>query len=367
MPGAGSTTRSTTSPGRLLVVSHDRVLLDRMDRIAELYRGEIVFYGGNFTAYAEAVEAAQRAAEARRPQRRTAPQAREAADAAGPRTCRPQRRHRRAQRQGRGPAEDRGGQAQARRPGVGRPLRRRARQADRRRQAPTRRGRARAARRRRPRARPTRHRRACRSHGAARAPGSGSARGGRELFADNGIDLDDPRSGTHRADRGQRGGQVDAAADVLSGDRAGRRRRCSGPTGGSPTCRSGWTCSTPTAPSPRVSPRPRPSLSHTRRMHLLAQFLFRGDACRPAGARRCPAGNGCGRRWCACSSPNPRRSCCCSTSRPTTSTWSASAQLESALNAYRGAFVVVSHDETFLDAIGVDRVLRLADSRLAQV
>jgi ATPase subunit of ABC transporter with duplicated ATPase domains len=29
--------------GCLLLVSHDRVLLDRMDRIAELYRGEMLF------------------------------------------------------------------------------------------------------------------------------------------------------------------------------------------------------------------------------------------------------------------------------------------------------------------------------------
>ena len=35
--------------GCLLLVSHDRVLLDRMDRIAELHRGEMLFYGGNFT------------------------------------------------------------------------------------------------------------------------------------------------------------------------------------------------------------------------------------------------------------------------------------------------------------------------------
>ena len=50
--------------GTLLVVSHDRVLLDRMDRIAELYRGEIVFYGGTFTDYEDALDAAQRVAEA---------------------------------------------------------------------------------------------------------------------------------------------------------------------------------------------------------------------------------------------------------------------------------------------------------------
>jgi ATPase subunit of ABC transporter with duplicated ATPase domains len=40
------------------------------------------------------------------------------------------------------------------------------------------------------------------------------------------------------------------------------------------------------------------------------------------------------------------------------------AQLESALNAYRGAFVVVSHDERFLDAIGVQRWLRLVEGKV---
>jgi ATPase subunit of ABC transporter with duplicated ATPase domains len=41
--------------GTLLVVSHDRELLDEMDRIAELDHGEISWYGGNFTDYEEAV------------------------------------------------------------------------------------------------------------------------------------------------------------------------------------------------------------------------------------------------------------------------------------------------------------------------
>jgi ATPase subunit of ABC transporter with duplicated ATPase domains len=51
-------------PGCLLLVSHDRVLLDRMDRIAELYHGEMLFYGGNFSMYQRAVRESQHTAEA---------------------------------------------------------------------------------------------------------------------------------------------------------------------------------------------------------------------------------------------------------------------------------------------------------------
>lgn len=49
--------------GTLLLVSHDRALLDRMDRIAELNPGELRLYGGNFTAYEESVRAEQEVAE----------------------------------------------------------------------------------------------------------------------------------------------------------------------------------------------------------------------------------------------------------------------------------------------------------------
>jgi ATPase subunit of ABC transporter with duplicated ATPase domains len=41
-------------------------------------------------------------------------------------------------------------------------------------------------------------------------------------------------------------------------------------------------------------------------------------------------------------------------------------QLERALNAYQGAFVVVSHDERFLAEIGIGRGLRLEDGRLVE-
>ena len=49
--------------GCLLLVSHDRALLDRMDHIAELDRGEFRSYGGNFARYTEAVRAAREVAE----------------------------------------------------------------------------------------------------------------------------------------------------------------------------------------------------------------------------------------------------------------------------------------------------------------
>ncbi|MFR9728363.1 ABC-F family ATP-binding cassette domain-containing protein [Saccharopolyspora sp. MS10] len=49
--------------GCLLLVSHDRELLDRMERIAELDRGEIRWYGGNFTAYEHARQAEREVAE----------------------------------------------------------------------------------------------------------------------------------------------------------------------------------------------------------------------------------------------------------------------------------------------------------------
>ncbi|WP_221219158.1 ABC-F family ATP-binding cassette domain-containing protein [Prauserella isguenensis] len=75
-------------PGCLLVVSHDRTLLDRMDRIAELDHGEIRFFGGGFTAYEDAVETERQAAEQRirtakqqvKREKREMQQARERAD-----------------------------------------------------------------------------------------------------------------------------------------------------------------------------------------------------------------------------------------------------------------------------------------------
>ncbi|MGW7099442.1 ABC-F family ATP-binding cassette domain-containing protein [Streptomyces sp. NPDC054838] len=48
--------------GVLVVVSHDRELLERVDQIADLRDGEVRWYGGNFTDYEEALAAEQEAA-----------------------------------------------------------------------------------------------------------------------------------------------------------------------------------------------------------------------------------------------------------------------------------------------------------------
>ncbi|MEU8683615.1 ABC-F family ATP-binding cassette domain-containing protein [Streptomyces sp. NPDC048611] len=49
--------------GVLVVVSHDRELLEHVDRIADLRDGEVHWYGGNFSAYERALAVEQEAAE----------------------------------------------------------------------------------------------------------------------------------------------------------------------------------------------------------------------------------------------------------------------------------------------------------------
>ncbi len=49
--------------GVMLLVSHDRELLERVDQIADLRDGEVRWYGGNFTAYEDMLAAEQESAE----------------------------------------------------------------------------------------------------------------------------------------------------------------------------------------------------------------------------------------------------------------------------------------------------------------
>ncbi|MGI5379601.1 ABC-F family ATP-binding cassette domain-containing protein [Streptomyces sp. CA-251387] len=50
-------------PGVMVVVSHDRELLELVDQIADLRSGEITWYGGTYSAYEEALATEQEAAE----------------------------------------------------------------------------------------------------------------------------------------------------------------------------------------------------------------------------------------------------------------------------------------------------------------
>ncbi|MFD7263618.1 ABC-F family ATP-binding cassette domain-containing protein [Streptomyces sp. NPDC059874] len=49
--------------GVMVLVSHDRELLERVDQIADLHDGEVRWYGGNFTDYEEMLAAEQESAE----------------------------------------------------------------------------------------------------------------------------------------------------------------------------------------------------------------------------------------------------------------------------------------------------------------
>ncbi|GAB3003615.1 hypothetical protein GCM10017788_32970 [Amycolatopsis acidiphila] len=108
-----------------------------------------------------------------------------------------------------------------------------------------------------------------------------------------------------------------------------------------------------------------PGMPEAQRMNLLARFLFRGARVHlPVGVL---SGGERLRATLACvltAEPAPQLLLL---DEPTNNLDLVSVgQLESALNAYQGAFVVVSHDERFLAAIKVNRWLRLADGRLTE-
>ena len=108
-----------------------------------------------------------------------------------------------------------------------------------------------------------------------------------------------------------------------------------------------------------------PDKAETERMNILALFLFRGSRVHlpvraMSGGERLRATLAC----VLCAEPAPQLLLL---DEPTNNLDLVSiGQLEGALAAYRGAFVVVSHDERFLAEIKVNRWLRLAEGRLRE-
>ncbi|KUI30756.1 ABC-F family ATP-binding cassette domain-containing protein [Mycobacterium sp. GA-2829] len=336
--------------GTLLVVSHDRVLLDRMDRIAELSRGEIALYGGTFTAYREAVALEQQAAESdlrnaeqqlkrekrqmqearERAAKRSSTAARTLADAGLPKIVAGARK-RRAQESA-AKVDD----VHAKRVNDAR-------------------------------ARVNDAERALRDDDtialdlpdttvpAGRTLFTGSGLqvnlGGREVFAHNGIDLT-IRGPERIALTGPNGAGKSTLLRLIAG--AGARTAYLGQR---------LDLLDDDVSVAQNLARFAPEMTVTRSRHLLAQFLFRGDRIHlPVSAL---SGGERLRATLACvlyGQPAPQLLLL---DEPTNNLDLVSVgQLESALNAYRGAFVVVSHDERFLAEIGVQRWLRLADGVL---
>jgi ATPase subunit of ABC transporter with duplicated ATPase domains len=347
--------------GCLLLVSHDPVLLDRMDRIAELHRGEMLSYGGNFTMYQQLVQEAQRVAEANlrnaeqqlKREKRQRQQARERAarrsstavrnvkDAGLPKIIAGAMK--RSAQESAGRSDDvhanRVNQAKAQLDDAERALRdddmivldl------------------------------PDTNVPAGRT--VFRGENLQICRGGRKLFADNGIDLN-IRGPERIALTGPNGAGKSTLLRVIDGSLQ--------PDGGMLARADGRTAYLsqrldlldPDRTVAQGLAAFAPSLAHTRRMHLLAQFLFSGNRIHlPVAAL---SGGERLRATLVCvlyAEPAPQLLLL---DEPTNNLDLVSVgQLEAALNAYEGAFVVVSHDERFLAEIGIQRRLRLSAGRL---
>ncbi|WKU06992.1 ABC-F family ATP-binding cassette domain-containing protein [Micromonospora sp. HUAS LYJ1] len=350
-------------PGALLVVSHDRALLDEMDRIAALDHGEIRWYGGNFTHHEQVVRAEREVAER---QLRQAEQ--------------DVKRQKRELQQARERAARRASTAARNLSDAGLP---RIVAGNLKRDAQVSAGRADDV-----------HTARVTDAQARLDQASGAARRDDQLV----LDLPDttvPAGRTVFVGHGMRAGY--AGRQVFAGDgidltvRGPERIALTGPNGAGKSTllrlvggRQEPDAGTVARASGRVAYLSQrldlldptrtvaenlagfaPSRTEAERMNLLARFLFRGARVHlPAGVL---SGGELLRATLACllfASPAPHLLLL---DEPTNNLDLVSvAQLESALLAYRGAFVVVSHDDRFLAGIAVDRWLRLADGRLSE-
>ncbi|GAA4560799.1 ribosomal protection-like ABC-F family protein [Planotetraspora kaengkrachanensis] len=350
--------------GCLLLVSHDRALLDRMDRIAELDQGEIRSYGGNFTAYEEAVRAAREVAEKNV---RNAEQ--------------DLKREKREMQQARERAERRAGNAVRNLKSAGLPkifagtMKRDAQE------SAGRSNETHAARVGDAKAKLDEASRALRDEQritlelpATNVPagrtvflGSGMQvrHGDRALFAGDGADLV-IRGPERIALTGPNGAGKSTLLRLVNGELepgGGGTRRADGRVAYLSQRLDLLDLDRTVAENLAAF---APAMPEAERMNLLARFLFRGSRVHLpisvlSGGERLRATLAC----VLYAEPAPQLLLL---DEPTNNLDLVSVgQLESALNAYEGAFVVVSHDQRFLTEIKVDRWLRLDDGRLLEI
>ncbi|MFD5407776.1 ribosomal protection-like ABC-F family protein [Streptomyces griseorubiginosus] len=349
--------------GCLLLVSHDRALLDRMERIAELGSNELRLYGGNFTEYEEAVRAEQEVAEKNV---RNAEQE--------------LKREKREMQQARERAERRMSNASKNLKNAGLPkifagtMKRGAQE------AAGRSGTLHASRVNDAKARLDEAGRALRDEQrlTLELPDT-QVPAGRNLFIGQGMQVrlaDTPVFAGHGIDLSVRGPERIALTGpngagkttlmrLITGDLApdsGEIRRGDGRIAYLSQRLDLLDLDRTVAENFAASAPERPEAE---RMNLLARFLFRGARAHLpvgvlSGGERLRATLAC----VLCAEPAPHLLLL---DEPTNNLDLVSAgQLEGALNSYQGAFMVVSHDERFLAEIGVNRWLRLADGSLTE-
>ncbi|WP_043617727.1 ABC-F family ATP-binding cassette domain-containing protein [Nonomuraea candida] len=345
--------------GCLLLVSHDRALLDRMDRIAELDRGELRTYGGDFTAYEAAVRAEQEVAEKNV---RNAEQE--------------LKREKREMQQARERAERRASNAARNLKNAGLPrifagnMKRGAQE------SAGKAGQTHAARVSDARARLDEAGRALRDDQriSLQLPGTNVPAGrtvflgerlqARGLFAEPGIDLT-VRGPERIALTGPNGAGKSTLLRLISGELepdGGTARRADGRVAYLSQRLDLLDLERTVAENLADF---APALPPAERMNLLARFLFRGSRAHLpvgvlSGGERLRATLAC----VLCAEPAPQLLLL---DEPTNNLDLVSVgQLESALGSYEGAFVVVSHDERFLAEIGVERWLQLSEGRLVE-